>query len=204
MALVSAWVGLYLLGLALAPGQAGALPAWADWLELTPSLVRDPARATLSAALAWLLVRALRAAWAPPSEPQHQGLTWLTRVAVTGSALGPLLHAGRALARRRGEGSLLDSHAATELAAELSATYLGIPWVALGYLVSAAGIALWLALLTFKAASHRELGQGLARGLGWGVALLTLTVLTRPLVYYATGDDLLRRQDTVTPLDRQP
>ncbi|MBX3183161.1 MAG: hypothetical protein KIT72_04675 [Polyangiaceae bacterium] len=196
---VGLWVGLYLLGLALAPGRAGALPWWADPIELAPSAVRSALRVVLGLGLAWLLSRALRAAWREPGE-----LGRLTRVGVTCSLLGPLLHAGRALARRAGEGYFLDGNPATELAAELSATHFGIPWLALGYLVSAAGLALWSATLTFSAAARRDLSPELTRGLSWGVGLLTLLVVTRPLVYYATGDDLLRRQDVVTPLGGGP
>lgn len=187
--MVSAWVGLYLLGLVLAPSRLGRLPVWADLPALAPSTVRDLARAALSLGLAWLLTRALRHAWRVSGE-----LGRLMRLGVSASLLGPLLHAGRELVRRTGEGRSLEGDSATLLAAELSSTHWGIPWLALGYLVALVGLALGCATLTARAADDRGLSPRATQALSWAVGLLTLAALTRPLVYYATGDDLLRSQ----------
>jgi len=185
------WLVLHLLGVGLSPGNLGQMPAWSrpeHWLGALPaSIWRVISLLGLAVFLGWWAKR--------PSQPSNVGQ--LARVAGAGCAGFVLLHAWHLRAYLSVAATSPQARAyavADHLAATLSATRWGVPWLALGYLIGIfsvgilLGCELWLAAQLSRARPRWRRQRSYAL-LSVAAAAISIALMLRALLYFATGSD---------------
>lgn len=205
VALGLGWCALHVVGVGLSPGNAGQLPTWAtpeQWLGTTAaSALRYISLICLLVFLGWWAKR--------PSQPSNVGK--LARVAGAGCAAFLVVHtwhlraflgAGSAAARADLTSAASASSAdrayavSDHLAATLSATYWGIPWLALGYLLGTISVGIFISCELWLASQRAfaTVGWRRRRSYAWASCVAggcTTALLLRALLYFATGIDPL-------------